>query len=215
MPLDTGKDPRAVAAMDAWSALKGERAHHEQDWEDLGRLIRPQRGNFTSADPAQARTEKPISSAPIVAQSNFAADLYGTLTNPANEWFRLGTSDPGLADWQPMREWLDVASSLTLASFAPSVSPFYSQAAQLFGDISTFGNAAQYSEQPPGERRFLDITISLAEVVVSIDAYGRVDEWVRRFKLSGASAAERYGFDALPTRGPGKVDRRALRARFG
>ncbi|SFI60601.1 portal protein [Albimonas pacifica] len=194
------KDPRAVAAIDAWSSLKGERAHHEQDWEELARLIRPQRGNFTAAAPELPRNEKPLSSAPIVAQSNFASGLYGTLTNPANRWFELGTTDQALADFQPMREWLDVASRITLASFAPSVSPFYSQASQLFGDISTFGNAAQYGEQPAGERRFLDVTLSLAEVVVSIDAYGRVDEWVRRFKLGATAAARRYGLEALPER---------------
>lgn len=194
------KDPRAVAVMEAWSSMKGDRSHHEQDWEELAQLIRPQRGNFTAADPALPRTEKPLSSAGIVAQSNFSSGLYGTLTNPANRWFALGTSDQALRDFQPMREWLDVASAITLASFAPAVSPFYSQASQLFGDIATFGNAAQYGEQPVGEARFMDVTLSLAEVVVSIDAYGRVDEWVRRFKLGAVQAARRFGIDALPAK---------------
>ncbi|MDF2235380.1 portal protein [Albimonas sp. CAU 1670] len=194
------KDPRAVAAMDAWSDLKGSRSHHEQDWEEIARLIRPQRGNFTTADPSLPRNEKPFSSAPIVAQSNFASGLYGTLTNPANRWFELGTSDPQLKTFQPMLEWLDVCTSIILASFSPSVSPFYSQTASLFGDVASFGNAGQMDEQPPGERRILDVTLSLAELVVSIDGYGRVDEWVRRFKLSASAAARRYGFDNLPER---------------
>ena len=61
------KDPRAEEAARRWDELKALRAPHEPDWEDLARLIRPQRGGFTSANPAQARTDKPLSSAPIIA----------------------------------------------------------------------------------------------------------------------------------------------------
>ena len=137
-------------------------------------------------------------SAGIIAAQNFSAGLHGTLTNSANRWFALTTPDERLRDFQPMREWLDIASRRLLLSFAPANSPFYSAAAQLFGDVSVFGNAAQYDEQPPGETGFLDVTLSMAECCYDIDAYGRVTEVIRKFRLTPTAAAQRYGYDPLP-----------------
>lgn len=175
-------------AIRRWDELKGTRAHYEGDWESIARLIRPQRGGFASADPSRVRDEKPLSSAPIVAQSNFSAGLYGTLTNPANKWFALASQDPDLNKFQPMKLWLDACSHRILASFMPSTSPFYSAATQLFADIASFGNAAQYDEVRLEERKILDVTLSLAEVVFDIDAFGRVNEAVRKFKLKPRAA---------------------------
>lgn len=194
------KDPRADAAIRRWDELKGARSHHEQDWEELARLIRPQRGGFVSANPGAHRDDKPLSSAPIVAQSNFASGLYGTMTNPANRWMALALEDQALATWGPVRSWLDLASNRVLTSFQPSVSPFYSSSVQLFGDISTFGNAAQYDEVRQAEGRILDITLSLAEVCYDIDGFGRVIEVVRKFMLNARQAVDMFGVENLPAK---------------
>ncbi len=179
-------------AVRRWDELKGERAQHESDWESLARLIRPQRGGFTGANQDMPRNEKPLSSAPIIAQSNFAAGLYGTLTNPANKWFTIQSANPEVNRFHPMKLWLQSASEITLASFAPSVSPFYSAATQLFADIATFGNAAQYDEVRLNERKILDVTLSLAECVFDVDGFGRVNEVVRKFRLKPRAAVEMF-----------------------
>lgn len=196
----TAKDPRAEEAARRWGELKSARAAHEQDWEELSRLIRPQRGGFVSADPGQHRGDKPLSSAPIIAQEYFASGLYGTLTNPANKWMGVETSDDDLNAWGPVAVWLDLVGARILRSFAPGVSTFYDSAIQLFGDIATFGNAAGYDESLPAEARIMDVTLSLAEVVYEIDAFGQVVEVVRKFGLTGRQAARMFGFDALPTK---------------
>lgn len=192
------KDPRAEEAVRRWDELKALRAPHEQDWEDLARLIRPQRGGFTTANPALARTDKPLSSEPIIAQSNFAAGLYGTLTNPASKWMGLELTDLDLMKWQPAREWLDMASARVLNSFRPDVSSFYDSSIQLFADLATFGNAAAYDEVDTQEQRILDVTLSLAQIVVAIDGWGRVVEVVRKFTLTPRQAVRMFGVANLP-----------------
>ena len=191
------KDPRAEEAERRWDELKALRSPHEPDWEDLARLIRPQRGGFASANPAQHRNEKPLCSAPIIAQSNFSAGLYGTLTNPSNRWMGLELTDPDLMRWQPARAWLDTASSLVLASFGPHASSFYDSAVQLFADLATFGNAASYDEVDVQEQRILDVTLSLAQIVVAIDGFGRVVEVVRKFSLTPRQAVRMFGAATL------------------
>ncbi|MEM7645260.1 MAG: portal protein, partial [Pseudomonadota bacterium] len=196
--LGLEKDPRAEDAIRRWGELKGLRACYEQDWEELAWMIRgPSRGGFTAANPELVRDKKALSSAPIVAQSNFASGLFGTMTNPANRWMGLKTPDD-FTDDDAGKAWLDIVNKRVLNSFSPAVSPFYSAAIQIFSDVSTFGNGAQYDEVRPAEGKIMDVTLSLAEVVYAIDAFGRVDEFVRKTKLSAIQAARQFGLDALP-----------------
>lgn len=194
------KDTRAQEAIRRWGDLKSERTRFERDWEDIARLIRPQRGGFGLDNHATRQMEKPLSSAPIIAQTNFSSGLYGALTNPANRWMGLKTDDPDLNAWQPMAEWLDICTTRVLNSFQPALSPFYSAATQLFADLSCFGNAAQYDEMDRPSRKIMDVTLSLAEVVYDIDAYGRVCEVVRRFHLKPHAAVQMFGPDAVPAK---------------
>lgn len=194
------KHPAAELAERRWADLKSERSADEADWEAIARLFRPQRGGFGLDDPSGRTMEKPLSSAPIFAQNNFAAGLYGTLTNPANRWFGFKTSDPDLNAWHPARQWMDTVTDRVLASFGPHISPFYTATTQTFQDLSAFGNAAQYDELVQEERKILDVTLSLAEVVFEIDGFGRVVEVVRRFLLKPAAAMSMFKRDVLPAK---------------
>lgn len=182
------KSPAFTEAERRWSEMKSARSHHEAMWEDIARLMRPQRGGFASSGNTSRHYEKPLSSAPIHAQSSFSAGLYGTLTNPANRWMGFETNDPEVNHWHKAKLWLDMVSVRVLASFMPSVSPFYTAAPPLFSDIASFGNAAQFDELIPQERRIMDKTLSLAEVCIDVDGFGEVSEVVRRFYLTASQA---------------------------
>jgi hypothetical protein len=196
------KDTRAEMDQARWDELKTDRSEHEQMWESIARLFRPQRGGFGLSDPAGRTHEKPLSSAPIHAQNNFSAGLYGTLTNPANQWFGLATSDPEANEWHENKLWLDLVARRIHSSFAPSVSTFYTSAQQIYGDIAAFGNAAQYDELRQDERKIMDITVSLSEIVFDIDAYGMVCDVVRKFMLTAEQAIGMFskGDDVLPSK---------------
>lgn len=197
MMTPAGKHPLAEAAAQRWTELKQARGAHEQDWEDIASLIRPQRGGFGLSDHTDRRMEKPLSSEPILASNAFAAGLYAGLTNPANRWFGLETPDEDLNAWQPMAEWNDLVTARVLSSFRPSLSSFYSATFQCYADISAFGNSASYDELNTRERKFMDLTLSLAEVVWDIDPWGRVNEVVRKFRLTPGAALKLFGRDAL------------------
>jgi hypothetical protein len=182
------KDPRAQECIRRWGELKAERSRFEGDWEDIARLIRPQRGGFGLSNAATRQLEKPLSSEPILAQSAFAAGIYSAITNPANRWAGLETPDQDLNNWQPMAEWNDRATRITMNSFRPEVSGFYGATFQAYCDLAAFGNAAAYDEIDEGNRRFIDVTISLAEVVWDIDFHGRVVEIIRKFHLQPRQA---------------------------
>lgn len=185
--------PAAKEAIERWTDLKTARAEHEQDWEDIARLIRPQRGGFSLQNPGERDLIKPLSSEPIMAGSSFAAGIYANLTNPASRWFGLETPDEALNAWQPMAQWNDVVTRRVFNSFRPELSSFYSSTFQSYADIAAFGNSAAYDEFDERERKFRDMTISLAEVVWDVDAWGAVWEWVRKFELKPRAAVKMFG----------------------
>lgn len=199
--MDAGcrlNDPCFGIAEQRWTEMKSDRVKHEADWDDITRLMGVNRGNFSTERTMERAPEKPLSSSPFMARSNFSAGLYGTLTNPANRWFGFRTNDPDLNNHQPAKLWMDLVTDRVLASFMPGVSPFYSSTTQVFSDLALLGNAAQYDELVLAEKKIMDVTLSLAEVVYDIDAYGRVCEVVRKFYLKPAAALRMFGPKALP-----------------
>jgi len=195
------KDPRAQECIRRWGELKSERSRFEADWEDIARLIRPQRGGFGQNNPADRDLVKPLSSEPIIAQSSFAAGIYSAITNPANRWAGLETPDQDLNQWKPMAEWNDRTTRIVLNSFRPEVSGFYGATFQAYSDLAAFGNGAGYDEIDEGNRRFIDVTLSLAEVVFDIDAHNRVVEVIRKFHLTARQARAMFdGKGTLPAK---------------
>lgn len=191
--------PAAKEAIERWTDLRGARTEHEQDWEDIARLIRPQRGGFSLSNPADRTLEKPLSSEPIMAGSSFAAGIYANLTNPASRWFGLETPDADFNAWQPMAEWNDMVTARVFNSFRPELSSFYPATFQAYSDIAAFGNAAGYDEFDERARKFRDMTISLAECAWDIDAWGVVTEWIRKFQLKPRAAVQLFhGAGTLP-----------------
>lgn len=199
----TSQHPEALETRTRWDELKQERSPFEAEWQDIARLIRGQRDNLISTtDPRGLRTKLALTSVPIIAQTNFAAELYGTLTNPANRWHALVADDPDLAKWKPMKDWQDQVTERVLASFRPSASSFYSAAIQIYSDIVSYGTGAQYDEVRHDEGKILDVTLSLGEVVFDIDAFGRVCECVRKFHLKPRAAAQMFSkqYENLPAK---------------
>lgn len=190
--------PAATEAVMRWDELRRERIPFEQDWRDIAALIRPQRRGIGQDDHATADVEKPLSSAPILAHGNFAAGIYAGITNPATRWGGLTTPDEDLNRWAPFADWLDRQTAKVHRSFSPSLSSFYPASYQAYADLSAFGNAAGYDMLDQSSRRFVDVTLNLNEVAVAIDFHGRVNEVVRKFRLTGRQAVREFGEAALP-----------------
>jgi len=113
----------ARAAISRWEQLKSDRSRHETLWNEIARLIRPQRGDFGRDNYANRDLDKPLSSAPLVASSNFAAGLYGTLTKPGNRWMVLTVDEEALSQHKPTALGLGAATSRDLGKFQAVLSP--------------------------------------------------------------------------------------------
>ncbi|KHQ50287.1 portal protein [Mameliella alba] len=185
--------PLAQEARRRWDELRQERIQFEDDWTDIARLMRPQRGGFGMDTATQRQLTKALGSEPMIAHGNFAAGIYSGITNPATRWAGFTTPDEDLNRWPPFAEWLDRQTAKVYASLSPSSSSFYTSCFQAYADIAAFGNAAGYDEVDTGNRKFVDVTLSLAGVVVDVDHHGRVVEVVRKYRLTARQAVRAFG----------------------
>lgn len=190
------RHPVARQTIDRWGELRSDRSRFEADWEDISWLIQPTSGGFGLTDPQERDRKKALSSEPLMAAASMKAGIYSALTNPATEWSRLEPMDPDLAAWQPMAEWIDLANRRVMASFRPDVSSFYSSSLQMYGNIVSFGTGIGYDQLEPDTRRFLDVSLNLAECCITVDGHGRVDELVRRWMMRPDRAMRFFGRNA-------------------
>ncbi|MEM6650969.1 MAG: portal protein [Pseudomonadota bacterium] len=186
----------ADKAVRRYTELKTERTHHEQYWRTIAQLVRPHRKIGYETVTTQHYSPS-LSSTSIMAHGNFAAGIYSGITNPATRWGSAMTPDTDLARWPPFAEWLDRTNARVHKSFSPGVSSFYSSTFQAYGDIAAFGNACAYDEIDQATRRFIDVSVSIGEVVIVKDAHGRVVELLRKFQMTAIAARRMFG-DALP-----------------
>ncbi|QPM89149.1 portal protein [Pseudooceanicola algae] len=200
------QDDRAKEAERRWSELKEERTKFEPDWDEIARLIRPQRGGFRLDTPTTRQLSKSLSSEGAIAHGHFAAGIYSGITNPATRWGGFTTPDEELNRWAPFAEWLDGAAAKVHRSFSPSMSSFYPASFQLYGDLAAFGNGAGYDQVDLTNRKFIDVTFSLGEIVVAVDFHGRVCEAVRKLHLTPRQAIREFREDT-----PAKIQDQAAR----
>ncbi|HLA14767.1 MAG TPA: portal protein [Gemmatimonadaceae bacterium] len=122
--------------------LKNEQASFVSHWRELNDYVRPRRGRFFTSDRNRGdrRTQKIIDSTATLAARTLSAGMMSGLTSPARPWFRLTTSDPGLAESGDVKEWLYYVTQRLGTIFLRS--NLYNVLPIMYSDLSVFGTAA-------------------------------------------------------------------------
>lgn len=125
--------------------LERDRYSWESHWRELADNFKPRSGNWNNQaietrgnkNPASARM---IKGTPMRAARTLAAGMMAGLTSPARPWFRLTTPDPGLAEYQPVKEWLWTVEQRMRAVL--SKSNVYRVLPTMYGELGVFGTTA-------------------------------------------------------------------------
>ena len=108
--------------LNRWSALKAERASWFAHWREISDFLLPRSGRFFLEDRNRgARRHNSIyDSTGTRALRIQSAGMMAGMTSPARPWMRMGTSDPDLAKYAPVKIWLSDVTRLMLAVFQKS-----------------------------------------------------------------------------------------------
>jgi len=122
-----------------YAALDRERSSWRQHWLDLQQFILPRRGRFftTDVNKGNRRNKSIIDSTGTMAARNLGSGMMAGITSPARPWFRLAPPDPGMRDFAPVRNWLDIVERLLREIFARS--NVYNVLHMQYKELGTFG----------------------------------------------------------------------------
>lgn len=172
--------------------MKEVRALEEPFWREIAALLRPDDRDF-DAHQQRRRDDSPIfDSSPLYALEDFVGGFFSQATNPENRWFELQTPNDDLNKFAPVKNWLWRRTNQMLASFQPSVSPFYAEMPDWYAQIGAFGWSTIYSAERVGEGRITDRAIPIGEAFMDTDADGEVNEFDREFSLTGTQAMRKF-----------------------
>ena len=195
MPIDLDGSAIARRAEKLFRSI--ERSNAEANWELLAEFILPsQSGVFLTeqSTPGAKRTERVYDSTAIQANTDLAAAIHSTLTNPATKWSKIRFKDDALNNDAEATAWLEavnneIHSIINESNFDTQVSKNY----QLFSSIGTM---VLMHEEKRENNRFAGFKFTawhLGEVAFSENKDGVVDVLYRKFKLTARQAVEKWG----------------------
>ncbi|KRP78091.1 portal protein [Pseudomonas lactis] len=177
--------------------LKSERdSNWLPEWRDLSDYILPRAGRFNTSDvnKGQRRDKKIINPRATFAARTLAAGMHSGMTSPASPWFKLGTPDPGLMQYGPVKEWLYAVEKAMREVMARS--NLYNVLPTIYGEEGVFGTAAMAAL--PDERdtvRFYPFTVG-SYMIANSDRQ-QVDTLYREFKMTARQMEQQFGKSAL------------------
>lgn len=175
-------------------ALKSDRGPYEERWGKMARIMRPWRDDFAiRRSPGQNRTRSVYDGTGIRSADNFAAGIFGSLTNPANQWVLYEPADPDLKLHEEEQNWVARANVKLHQSLQPGQSAFYQQIFAFYADIGVFGNAGFWSTYSSNAGRFRDRTLPLGQTYVEFDAYGDHQATFRCYPLTSRALVKKFG----------------------
>jgi hypothetical protein len=175
-----------------FTMLRSDRSSYDAHWSELGEWISPKRVRFTSSDRNRGdkRRQSIIDSTASFAHRTLQSGMHAGLTSPARPWFKLGTPDPELAKFGPVKQWLHEVTQRMSAVFAQS--NLYNALPIVYGDLGTFGTAAMCVIEDARDLMRC-YTYPIGSYVLALDSRGRASVFIREFELTVRQIVEQYG----------------------
>jgi hypothetical protein len=179
------------------AALEEERRGYLAHWQDLSDVILPRRGRAminSQLDTSRGakKNQRIIDSTGTIAARICASGLMSGITSPARPWFRLSLPDPKLADYAPVKLWLDEVRKRMLRVMAKS--NFYNAFATLYEELSVFGTAVNLIlEDDSDVIRCYPLTAG--DYLIAHDHRLTVDTLYRDFTMTVAGMVAKFGLE--------------------
>lgn len=182
-----------------YDSAKGVRSNYETVWQDISDYILPNRGDFSSkvTNGDNSKRKNIFDTTGEQANNLLASSLFGGLTSPSSKWFSLNLKDiKGFEESSVSKRFMENAVNEMLDVFNSSESGFTSQVHEYFLSLTSYGTAALYIEDLPGEQiKFC--TVHLSEITILENKVGTPDTVFREFKMTVRQIAQKWGEEVL------------------
>ena len=195
MPLDT---PLYEQLNKELGSLKDARRNWEEQWQSIGDLMSPNRGDFIALRSAgERKREKIFDSTPLRALTRYSSAMHNLLTPGAQNWFELQMKNTFLTKEKNVQLWLEEVTRLVMDAFNRPNNNFHPSMHEYFLDLGAFGTGVMYIKDQPGEGPYF-MTFPLYDCYLAKNENGRVDTIFRVYEHTTKELIEAFGEDNLP-----------------
>lgn len=173
------------------SDMETERERWIPVWQEIAKYISPGRGIFDKNEPNQGdrKDHYLLDPTPLQALHVLSAGLQGGLTSPSRPWFRLAVSNSELADYTPVRLWLDEVEKRMLHVF--SQSNVYNALHMLYQEVGAFGIGCMLVEEDE-DNVLRALTLTVGEYCLSYGVGGLPNKFARSFWMTTRQMYEQF-----------------------
>lgn len=173
-------------------AWKDDRSSYDAHFRQLGEYIFTRRTRFYEGDrnKGDRRSQHIINETGTLAARTLRAGMYSGITSPARPWRRLTTSDPDLANYGKVKDWLDLANDRL--SVINRRSNFYNVAPTLFGDQGVFGTGA-IGKFWDADDLYRFYAFPIGSYWLACNERGVVDTFMREFEMTVRQLIAKFG----------------------
>lgn len=179
--------------------MEAERSSFISHWRDISDHVLPRRSRFsiTDANRGEKKNQKIIDSTATLAARTLRSGMMSGITSPARPWFRLTTPDPDMAEFGPIKRWLDVCQKRMTTSYLRS--NIYNILPTMYGDLGVFGTAPVYIEEDLTGNVFHAKSFPIGSYSIAKDDKGKINTFFREFRMTVAQLVETFGVVNLST----------------
>lgn len=176
-----------------WGGLKTERASWWSHWTELSTYLLPRNGRFfrQDRDRGNRRHNNIYDNTGTRALRTLGAGLMAGATSPARPWFRLGTADPDLNTYQPVKLWLDEVAKRMHFVFQKSNT--YRALHQIYEELGAFGTGASIV-LPDFNAIIHHYPLTIGEYAIATDWQGKVCTLYREFEKPVSEIVKEFGY---------------------
>ena len=212
LPKGTPKAPKAPERdrlLTRWGQLKQERSSWWAHWQEISSYLLPRSGRYFTQDRDKGwrRHNNIYDNTGTRSLRVLGAGMMAGATSPARQWFRLGTSDPQLNEFQPVKLWLDDVQSRMQLVFQKSNT--YRALHTMYEELGAFGTASSIV-LPDYNNVIHHYPQTIGEYALATDYQGRVNTLYREFEKTVAEIVKEFGIDKVSTTVKNLYDRGQL-----
>lgn len=177
-----------------WGALKTERSSWLSHWKEISDYLLPRSGRYfvQDRDRGQRRHNNIYDSTGTRALRVLAAGMMAGMTSPARPWFRLGTADPDLMKFAPVKMWLDDVTRTMSTVFQKSNT--YRSLHSMYEELGAFGTGAAIV-LPDFKNVIHHYPLTVGEYCIATDYQGNVNTLYREFQKTVHELVGEFGIE--------------------
>lgn len=184
--------------------MRSERSSWISHWKELNKNFQPRRGKFDVNDSNKGtKRNQLINNTPLFAKRTLRAGMMTGATSPARPWFKLGPPDPDMADYGPVRGWLDDVQDVMYRVFASS--GLYRVLPSVYEEAGIVGTAAMLQDE-----NFENITqfqpYTIGEFMLDSNGMNKVDSFAREYRMTVYQLISKFGIENVSQRVRGLYD---------